>query len=620
MRRIASSSGLQIWRLSFTGGAIAYQALSASEARALLAEKRGSFSSAGFPPWIGDIGDLLQGIMIGVIDVADATVTSGGDSEGEINAAITIIVNGVTYLFETLLTFVEQAFDVVQAFFAKVGVSFEKIFEWLGFLFDWQDIVLTQQAIVYVLNQFFSFLQGGAPGIQSLLDNGIANVSGQLESLFESAIANIAGSSTIGSYVKSQQQPAPEFYSAVSNNVLLNGVIDNASATTLVFAPPADNSPIAQFIAQVQTFVDATDVNTAFSNAVAYFQNLGGNLEEILSQLLSGLFEIVESVLRAILSGVQSIADGLLELVQALFESVKSILGASLEMPFVTQLYSWITNGAELTMINLFSLILAIPATILYKAEYDEAPFSDGGSVSAFENSFDAQTMLQSSGLNAGDVGVSRIADVSRATVSLSASKFFWIAEAAAMPLYGLFSAAADAVPPGDKDTDNLLSFSSWGAFVMECAAQACAWFELSGPPDCTTADGTETTLWCYECVGIGLDAGFLIGKGSIPESWSDAGVGIAFLYGVGHTAPAILASKQAEWASADTFSFIIPLIPEWCKMLRLSSIVNRYGNVPLGLLASIDILCSVANAVSLYISSQPSPEGGESVAGGSVP
>jgi len=77
--------------------------------------------------------------------------------------------------------------------------------------------------------------------------------------------------------------------------------------------------------------------------------------------------------------------------------------------------------ASPLTLLDLMCLILAIPATVLFKAMNDAAPFPDDASVAAFEASFSAQTMLSNSGLGASQataLSSTRRAPTPRATRS----------------------------------------------------------------------------------------------------------------------------------------------------------------------------------------------------------
>ncbi|HVQ39549.1 MAG TPA: hypothetical protein VMS31_18570, partial [Pyrinomonadaceae bacterium] len=177
LRLIAAPAVEQHWQLSFNGFDVRYRDLTREEAFALLVEKRASIqSSFGIFDWLDDVGDFLAGVVDGVISVVDTVITTVAQG---VQAAFTFIVNGVTYLYETVITFVEQAFAAVEAFFAQVKVFFEKIFEWLGFLFNWPDILRTHVALSYAVNEFLTFLQGSAAGVQTIVDNGLSNFQNQ---------------------------------------------------------------------------------------------------------------------------------------------------------------------------------------------------------------------------------------------------------------------------------------------------------------------------------------------------------------------------------------------------------------------------------------------------------
>lgn len=583
------------WRLSFEGGTVRYQTLTDAEAAALLAEKRASFASSGFFDWLDDVGDFLSGVVDDVIDIVDAVVTTVVDG---IQAAFTFIIDGVTYLFETIITVVEEAFDVIESIFAQIGVIFEKIFEWLGFIFNWNDMLRTHEAISYTLNQFLTFLPGAIGGIQTMVDAGINNLQAQVQQVFNWAIQNIAGQSTIGGYEQENEESSPEFSSSVSNNIVYNGVVDNTSSASSsgYTLPPATQTAIDSFITQVTQFVDLEESSQAFQQAITYFTNLGGSVDQIFSQLLAGLMSLAEAAIEAVLSGVQAIADALLQLVAAMVSAIQGLLNEPWDIPFVSQFYSWITNGSTLTTIDLLSLIAAVPVTIIYKISYSAAPFPDEASVTAFEASFNAQTMLAASGLGGSSQSEVAQAQDSGGIVSQNTGVILGIFGTVATFFYACFTAILDAIP---KEAPGVLSTCT---FVAEAIAQAAAfpWFTMSGAPDCTTANGTAMWLWIYQCLGIALDLGFLMAEGFMPENWNDAGVWIAFVYGVLHLIVAIIASIPAT--AATIVADILYCIPELCKVLRLQAVIAATESFSLGAIAVIDGLFFTASAISGFI------------------
>jgi hypothetical protein len=603
-RRIAPQKD-QHWQITFGENGAEYQELTAAEAASLVSAKRATLSSPeGILDWLSDVGDFLQGVAQGAIQVVNTIVTAVGS---DVQAVFTIVVNAVTYAFDAVIQFVEQAFDVVQAFFAQVLVVFEKAFEYLGFVFNWADILLTQQAIAYTLNQFFGFLGGAAGGIQGILDNGISNLQSQIATLFNNAVQQIAGTSSIGGYDQANQQSSPVLSSSVANNPIYNGFINNAGSATATSATLAalDTSSVDNLIQQLTAFAAQSVAGAAFASAVSYFQDLGGSPDQIFTKLLAGMFQVVQGVIQAILSGVKAVIDAVLGLVQTLVTALQAVLNAEWNIPFVSDFYSWITNGTPLTTTGLFALVAAIPTTIIYKIVEGQAPFADQTAVNQFEALFTSQTMLQASGLATSEAEA-KAAGAEGGLLSGSAAVLVSLVGCVSTCFYAAFSAVLDVQPPLDVPTP-LTEATSQAAFVAEALAQACSfpWFTSSAAPDCTTIDGKNASQWIYQSLGVILDLVYLVAEDQIPENWNDTGVEVAFLYGLGDLTMALIASVgQSGWPVAAN---ILATIPGLAKILRLQSVVVATKGISLVVVAGCDVVFLVSAAVINFVESMPS-------------
>lgn len=67
----------------------------------------------------------------------------------------------------------------------------------------------------------------------------------------------------------------------------------------------------------------------------------------------------------------------MIEAVKLAVSAVKEMLNVEWNIPLISPLYAEITGGSNLTLLDLASLLTAIPATVLYKLGMNEAPFSD---------------------------------------------------------------------------------------------------------------------------------------------------------------------------------------------------------------------------------------------------
>jgi hypothetical protein len=604
LNRIQAPPGFSPWQLDFSSGTPVFRILSADESHGLLLAKRAQHQSVeGILDWVGSIGDVVAGIVDGIVDIVDTVISVVGDA---INAAITFVVDGVTYLFNTVVHFVEQAFDIVEAIFAKVKVFFEKVFEWLGFLFAWNDILRTHRAFAYTINQFLGFLQGAPAGIQSFVDSGIAIVQNQVDAIFDQLVGLVGGGS-VGGYTQQNTPSEPAFTSAGSNNIVLNATVDNigaSSSITPLAAGLTGSNPFDPIITQLQQLVQTVENLPQWQEALDYMTNLGGGPDQIFQQILSALLRIVQGIIKAILAGLQAVADALLQLLGSFVAQLQAMLNEEWNIPFVSEFYSWLTDS-ELTTLDLVALMLAIPSTILYKAMNSAAPFPDDASVTAFEASFSAQTMLANSGLGpktalsrSGSDAAPQVTDVSGGTLILSIGGTF------ATCIFGFLSAGLDVTPADGTGVVNPI-VKKWTVvtLIVEATAQGLAfpWFNTTSAPNCSDKEGATQVTWLCETVGVLLDVGFWWKDQAFPEdNNTNLGVGIAFLYGCAHCITVgVVGKHMSGWGLA---SKIVWLIPELAKPLRLTTVIAATKGFSLPGMAALDCLGFLASGICSFV------------------
>lgn len=599
----------QHWQLSVRNGGLVFTDLSADTAQGTLMFLRSSAISAGIFDWLEDIGDFISGVAQGIIEVVDyviSKVTAG------IQAAFHFIVDGVTYLFETLIDTVEKAFDLAESVFAAVKVFFQELYEWLAFLFNWNDILRTHDALAHIVNTGFDFLVGATSGIQSKVDKGINTLQGQLQQWFNQAKTTIAGTYSLGGYEQANTPDDPTTSKSVSNNVVYNGLVNNASSAsspqgTFLLANELGD-PLSDFIAKLTTLVDFTEASQAFAQALTYLQDLGNNPDQIFRKLLAALMSVVEGVLQAVLSGVQAVVDAMLQLVQTLVTSIKSLLNAEWKIPFVSDLYRLVTNGSALTTLDLVSLVLAVPGTILYKALKNAAPFPDSNSVATFKTSLNAQRLLVATGLSSATGRVrNRVTDDPwTGFLSRELALITGVLGSVSYCFYGFLTALGDGMPPEQAPP----AVVGYVAYMLELSAQLCScpWFLSAGAPGCVTADGASRTLWIYTWIGLVLDGVFLAQWKRMPENKDDLGVVATFIYGLGHLGAAIPASIGQNGTTIALN--VVPCIPEICKPLRLTKVVAATEGFSLVGQAALDAICytstTVLNMLAVSAATQP--------------
>jgi hypothetical protein len=575
------------WQTSFKDGQISYRDLSHEEAETLRAELRASLpagsSSLG---WLSDFGDFLAGVINGVINILTMLVET---VENGVHVVIHFLVNGAEDLIDTVITTVGQAFDIVEILFADVDVTFKKLLAWLGFVFNWKQIVYTQQAMEYTVSQLLQFLPLAAQGVQKVVDGGFSKLKGQISTLFSDAIKSV-GQSSVGGYAEDNKPSFPAFGSASANNILGNALIDNIGGATLL---PSESltadaellESVNSFLAELNIFVGSVEQNKAFPGITTYFQNLGTSTDQIFVSLLTGLLTAVEGIAEQVVAGMQTFADTLLQMTTKLLDFLATLLTRSWQIPFVSQLYTYITGESSFTALGLMTLIAAIPTTILYKVVEGVAPFPDPDSVKDFQNSFNYESMLQAAGFAQIEGALPLPAKVATTLMQLNAC---------CVGILGVFTAKLDIQPSAsDLPSEGTLGTTILVA-VLEIAAQALSFPWFTSPTSVQAA-----VSWSWGWVGILLDIVFLIKDQKFPENDSDLGVGAELLYAIVHfimaIVLAIVSDKGLQRAAA-----ILPTIPELSKVLRLTAIEEFTDGISLGVLAVEDVIFYTATAYVL--------------------
>jgi hypothetical protein len=641
--RIGTPPVEQHWQLSFGADGISYETLTAAEAQARIAHKKATYETIiateakarinrkKAPPmntrdlgsWLEDIGDFLAGVVEGIIDVVDTVVTAVGNG---VNSVFTFIIDGVKRVFDVVITWVGQAFDVVEVFFAQLAAPFEKLFEWLGEVFGWADILRTHEALAYTINQMPDFLAKAAPKIKTWLDNGIDTLQGQIKPSIDKAIEKIGGEASVGGYAQSKQPSDPKYSTALSNNIIYNGMLDNAPGARLLSAPlqAVEATRFDQFLQKLTTYVDTAEADTAFAEARTYFQNLGSQPDQIFTQALSGLLRALEGVAQLALSGVQGVIDLLLEMVPELMVTLKEMLNEVWDIPFVSRFYTWLTatearpEGSKLTMVDLLALLVAIPSTAIYKfTNQGRAPFPDEKSVTDFKSSFNAQTLLNASGF--GSAAERRAALRTQPLVPSTLGVLMGLSSGISTYFYGGLTAIIDLYPPspGDKPPNQLPrkgigqpppALLKW-ALGMEWAWQtfSCPWYLSPGDVGCQQPEAMGKGMWVYQWLSCAVDAGYVFIEKRMPES-ETVGAVLFMFYGIAHLSFAAQASEGSD--SLVYAGNIIPTIPEILKILRFKWIVQGTEGTSLVVLAGSEFLLYTSSAIiTMVLAAPPSPE-----------
>lgn len=301
-------------------------------------------------------GDVWHAIENGFIEVEHWVIQKVSDG-------IQFIINTAEKAYQVVIKYAEQVWSVIQHVFQQIGASFDQLVHWLGFIFSWKDILRTHDVIRttfnHVLDKFVAELTTAEASVHNVftqLKNHIIgnNLAGQLGSWAQGDVMSL---NTTGGH------PSP------LNSPDVNWALHHATSGKLTqygdATPPSGDFSLSKTIQQ-----DIDQIKTIFNSAVLDLVQKKISLAEFLSRII----EVLEV---AVLDTIEVAAIGIIEAVKLAVSAVKEMLNVEWNIPLISPLYTEITGGSNLTLLDLVSLLTAIPATVLYKLGMNEAPFSE---------------------------------------------------------------------------------------------------------------------------------------------------------------------------------------------------------------------------------------------------
>ena len=401
----------QAWVLDFSGPVAAFRRLSPDEARVEFA------TIAGLSPiesiWgrlEGTFGDIVNAVREGVADLVKVGVSVAKDIKHAVDVAIHLVIDGVDYAFNAILETVEKAVNLAEVIFAKVKVGFKELVGCFGFIFNWGDILRSHRVIAYTLDQTLEAMAEVFQGLKAIIDTKIGGIESWVTNSLQNTINQfVPGATTLGAYQAENDKPNLAASSLMSANFLYTSMLNN---------PGASQSSSPAIVAEVSgVFTGLLDVVKdyaqrlgkidAFGAAITYFEEIGSDPGNALNLGMAGLLSLLEGLALAILEGVEVVLNAICDAATALVKAVRDLLTHGWEIPLVTDFYQHIAKGEPLSIMNVMALVIAVPATAVYKLGFGQAPFPTDADVEAYKQGFTSAMILQSLGLGGGTAGVS---------------------------------------------------------------------------------------------------------------------------------------------------------------------------------------------------------------------
>ncbi|MFZ1007963.1 MAG: hypothetical protein WAN65_14075 [Candidatus Sulfotelmatobacter sp.] len=604
------------WSYEVRSGRPQFRVLQPDETAALIAEMKtlprldasllGSLNDA----W----GDVVSAVKRGV-----ATVVTWAVSGAKVT--LRVVIQGVQYFYDTILNLIEEALDLAEQILSTVQILFAQLFEWLGYIFNWQNILRTQEAMVHAVNEVLQFFQDAAGTIKTNIDKNLVSfVNNQLSGFFTTVEQSLGTTTNFGQYQISNAKP-PQGFDSPAAQLMSTHLLQNADNATPVSALAAANlasasSSLQNVLDKVQDLTTTYGVSDKVQNALAFFQSAANSQDQYLQLVLSGMLAVVEAAILAVMAGVQLVVDAVLDAIADIISAIQAVFNQEWNIPIISDLYQRMTvsnanpNGASLTGLSLLGLIVAVPATVVYSVVNSVAPFPDDDSLAAFENGFTSAMLLQNSGLGGSSQSASRALAVAPGDGSNTWPVIFAYLQAGALGVTAIVEPILDIQIPENFDTSQLSSFSpkqpSANAFnilalsvlLLEVCNVGLSVPWVGGPKSWSSSkpEGWQCYGWCKDAMKLGVDMSFFVLQKALPRQLGDPGVWFEFFAAWLEvpTAVGYLATGGNGWSGA---AGLIAGFGDMLRICRLEEIIAESFGVSLAVLLSADVVGNLAEA-----------------------
>jgi hypothetical protein len=286
----------------------------------------------------------------------------------------------------------ETIFSKIRQIADEIYTVIKEVIAWLKMLFDWDDILNTHTAIKYTVNQtFFTNLKNAIAGAEtdlskwfSSLGSDIATVFNDLESYFDSSTtfndtannAQVAAASLTSSNgnalagtttQNTQQQHASKCNYVYSRSQPSFG---NVGSTALAALPmnPASSDPTEAIVQAIQTNIMGSTFTQDSQQLLNVITETIANPSEFFDFVILTFLEAAKDLTLFIVDVIEAVIETILQVVEDAFTALQNMINAPIDIPVISWLWqNVITDGDELTILDLFCLIVAVPTTILYK-------------------------------------------------------------------------------------------------------------------------------------------------------------------------------------------------------------------------------------------------------------
>lgn len=545
-------------RLTFANGGVRHEVLPDME---LNAAAPVSFATAGF---LDDIAAFFGALWDGAVEIAEIVLTPVANG---VRAVLKFASELGERVIQGVIDKAHQAMDLIAGLFHRAQVAFNDLREWLAFVFNWRDILLAKEAISHVALEALNVLPDLLHELKLKVDQTADQALKNIETYRDAMITRLGGMTP--GQVQHDSNPPEAFQKGLANNVVLDTLLRDRSSgpSSSQLIPSQKPAAVTQAINAIEAAGNTFNASEEFKQAIQYLRQACESFiqdpRQAANLALSGLVQAIATLARGAMTLVKTVLDAFIEGVSALIKALIDLISAPIELPLVSSLYRYITEielkdgrhiGGQLSVLDVMSLIAAVPTTVIYKLTYGEAPLTDER-LEQFRSLAKRPTQK---------VHLSNAA-FSRAPFPIWFRQFMGISSIASFNLMGLLDSLMLVTQlDGASELSYVAQLASW-------VTSNSYWYNLTD--EVPAVEWFNDVWWCFGSLINGLDAFCLLDEKKTSQFAGDRGILAHAAVGAVYTAVNMWGSATNKWSPDDVLANHLGTAPMFLKLLTLDAL-----------------------------------------------
>lgn len=299
--------------------------------------------------------------------------------------------------------FVLSTLEELGSFFTwlweQVKTGLEKVWNFLKFVFDWDDILVARDVMVTATDEALKYLKASTGTLKEKTAEGFNHLIHDIRKwqaevgIPPAKIPPPAQGTSFSSAFKQATQPALDFVDQATGNSVIGWVLQRIDGVIDEIVHIEGPDPATVAMEGVKEFLTNL-VDDELNDLMALWDQLQADVARVFDGKMPGndqlSFETLKNLVVAVgadtavglLTMFRDLVLRMIDLLGTMIDVMHAAMFAKISFPFVEKLVQLVAPDTHIDtsfrLIDALMLLASIPATIAYKLIYNEAPFTRG--------------------------------------------------------------------------------------------------------------------------------------------------------------------------------------------------------------------------------------------------